>query len=96
MATRRARTAPTRKFKETVGRLRLKEWLDALDERTQEALAKLLGVSQAAVAAWVSGRSRPEPHFRESLERATGIEAGEWQTAEERRCAARGGLQHSA
>jgi transcriptional regulator with XRE-family HTH domain len=52
--------------------------------RSQSALARALKIAQASVSLWTRGRSRPEPHHRESLELLANIPAESWQTAEER------------
>ncbi len=83
--------ARSRLVTETVGRIRLKEWLNA-DGRSQEKLGAQLRnggsksghVSQAAVAQWVSGVCRPEPSYRKALQKIAGIAVEDWDTAEER------------
>lgn len=66
-----------------VARLRLVEWLSQ-EGRSQAKLARLLGVSQPSVYAWIKGNSRPEPPLRAVLAEATGIPADDWETGEER------------
>ena len=70
---------------ETRARAALQAWLDGDGpERTQAALARALGIAGPSVNGWVLGRSRPEPHLRQSLEILTGIPAGDWDTDAER------------
>ncbi len=72
---------------ETRARAALQAWLDGDGdgpERTQAALARALGIAGPSVNGWVLGRSRPEPHLRQSLEFLTGIPAGDWDTDAER------------
>ena len=58
------------------------------DQRmTQGRLAAELGVSQPSVSAWVNLTARPDPHYREAIERLLGIPASGWMTAAERQIA---------
>lgn len=72
------------------GRQDLFDWLHAElaqgePERTPASLAKLLGVTQPAVSAWVAGRGRPmEGPIRETLCRLIGSQPDRWRTAKER------------
>lgn len=52
--------------------------------RSQGAIAKLLGVTQPAVRAWMRGTSRPEPHLREAIEVLTGVPEATWELESER------------
>lgn len=67
---------------ETIGRARLKDWLET--GHSQQEMATALGVKQPAVAKWVAGVSRPEPHLRARMETITGIAADDWYTSVER------------
>lgn len=63
----------------TKGAVLLREWVEKPDAgRSQTELAKLLGVSQPSVSAWLRGESRPEDHHREAIEIITGIPRGLW------------------
>ena len=55
----------------------------------QSALARRLGISQAAVSAWASGDSRPEPAYREALAVALSIPVEAWVNDEDRAIVAR-------
>lgn len=72
-------------MKRTEGRSIL---LRILSSETQQALVARLHkrgvrVKQQAVSAWVRGEARPEPHFRDGLERVLGIPREAWYTAGE-------------
>lgn len=68
----------------TPGRDALVAWMAANPkERTQGYIARVLGVSQPAVGAWVHGRSRPDAHYREPIEQLTGIKPEDWELPEE-------------
>lgn len=56
---------------------------------SQAALGELLSVGQQAVSSWMSGKSRPEHHWREALRKVFGIDPYDWMTVEERRRATR-------
>ncbi len=62
---------------------RLRDYFHPPGHLTQAQVAAALGVTQQAVSNWVIGRSRPAPHFREALERMTGIPVHSWLTKEE-------------
>lgn len=62
---------------------RLASWLKR-EGKTQTWLAQQFGVSQPSVSKWCSD-GRPDPIYREPLERLTGIEASAWLTSAERR-----------
>ena len=70
----------------TPGVQKLKRWMAAGSrrERGQTAIGRMLGVSQPAVRAWCTGESRPEPPYREALERLAGIPLQAWELPEER------------
>lgn len=61
---------------------KLKAWL--CKHSSQSDVGRKLGVSQPTVSAWVSGRTRPEPHLRDALQALTGIPVSEWEQPEER------------
>jgi transcriptional regulator with XRE-family HTH domain len=60
----------------------LKKWI--ADNSSQTAVAKVLGVKQPTVSAWVSGHARPEPHLRDALAELTGIPTEQWELKVER------------
>lgn len=51
---------------------------------TQSRLAKKLGVSQAAVSAWITRKARPTYLIRRRIAVLLGIPETDWETAEER------------
>ena len=67
----------------TPGAETLRAYFDA-ERGRQSAVARQLDVSQAAVSAWASCGSRPEPAYREALELLLGIPARAWETDEDR------------
>lgn len=71
---------------DTPGRAALSAYLSdpAHPERSQSALAKMLGINQSSISGWVRGTARPEPHLRTALQFLAGIRAETWDTAEER------------
>jgi len=52
-------------------------------EISQSTIARKLGVSQPSVSAWLLGRTRPESHYREAIERRFKIRASDWMTDSE-------------
>ena len=68
---------------ETPGRASLAQWLTEGEGRSQVLLAGWLGINSSSVSLWVSGRSRPDPHFRRALALLLGIAEDAWFTAEE-------------
>lgn len=50
---------------------------------TQMAVAKRLGVKQALISQWISGKARPSARLREMLEVTCGIPAHHWLDASE-------------
>lgn len=69
---------------ESRGLDKLRRWLEADDSRSQTTIAKLLGISQPSVSAWLRGRSRPDSLQRELLELHMGIPSEDWYTDGER------------
>ena len=69
---------------ETEGRAGLIAYFSLPDAVSQAELARRVGVSGASVSAWKAGTSRPEPHYRQALEREIGLGRETWMTAEER------------
>lgn len=67
----------------TEGRRTLIAWMRRW-QVTQKAMAKALGVSQASVSRWLSGRSRPAAFERAMLQNETGIAVTDWDTGRER------------
>jgi transcriptional regulator with XRE-family HTH domain len=68
----------------TEGRALLRKWMRAEKTRSQGFLAKVLDVTQPAVAAWVRGESRPAPQYRDAIFELTGISPEAWETKTER------------
>lgn len=62
---------------------RLAAWLKK-EGKSQRELAEMLGIKQPSVSKWCT-TGRPDPIYREPLERLTGIEASAWLTNAERR-----------
>lgn len=52
--------------------------------RTAYRVAKSIGARPDSVYRWLSGKARPEPHFRDALERVFQVPASSWYTSEER------------
>lgn len=67
----------------TTGAEMLRAYCDG-ERGRQNALATRLDISQAAVSAWASGKSRPEPAYREALAVALGIPVDAWVTDDDR------------
>lgn len=61
----------------TDGAKRLAAWLKE-SKTSQTQFAADLRVGQSTVSRWLSGHLRPEPAYREAIERRTGIEATAW------------------
>ena len=51
---------------------------------SRKSIAKLLGVSAAAVTHWVVGRAAPDPTRRRQLKDLLGIPEADWISQEER------------
>lgn len=77
MTRRRGRKPAIRR---TEGRRQL---LKILATKSQVEVARALGVEQPAISVWARGNSRPEPHFRDALERLYGIPRDAWYSAGE-------------
>lgn len=71
-------------MQDSVGRQRLKEWLEADPSRSQAKAARALGVKQPSIFAWLNGLYRPQFPQRKAIEALTGIPAQEWDSEEER------------
>jgi len=69
---------------QTPGRTKLLAWIAESPERTQSAIARMIGVSQPAFRNWLLGLARPEPHFRAVLRELCGIPEEDWELGEER------------
>ena len=67
----------------TEGAVQLVAWLKK-SGMSQRELAETLGVKQPSVSRWLTG-GRPDPVYREAIERVTGIDRNAWLTTEERR-----------
>lgn len=69
------------------GRQRLVRWIKVgpVRERGQSAIARALGISQAAVRQWVAGIARPGQAYRIALQELTGVAATDWELPEEKR-----------
>lgn len=67
----------------TPGADQLRAYFEA-ERGRQSALARRLGISQAAVSAWASGDSRPEPAYREALSVALNIPVEAWVNDDDR------------
>lgn len=65
---------------ETEGRRIL---LKALEDMTESAIAKAVGVAQQQVSSWKHGKSRPKPEFRDALKRVIGAPPEAWYTRRE-------------
>ena len=72
----------------TLGADQLRAYFEG-ERGRQSALARRLGISQAAVSAWASGDSRPEPAYREALSVALNIPVDAWVNDEDRAIVAR-------
>lgn len=68
---------------ETEGRRLLRERL--CEGVTQRWLADLLEIKQSSVSLWVSGKARPEAHYRLALWKLWRIPQRAWLTTSERR-----------
>lgn len=66
----------------TRGAKRLEAFLSK-HEHSHGWLARLIGLAQPSVSAWLAGSSRPEPELRAALELITGIPASDWYTPDE-------------
>lgn len=50
---------------------------------SQADLARRLGITPQAVSSWITGRTRPAPAVRRTLEQLLGIPVAQWLTPEE-------------
>jgi hypothetical protein len=64
------------------GQMALRTWI-VDSKRSLRKIAADIRVSAPVLFAWVSGRARPEHHFRLAIERLTGVPATDWMTPEE-------------
>lgn len=71
-----------RKVRNSRARVALEEYF-AQNEITQVAVADRLGVKQALISQWLSGKARPSARLREMLEVTCGIPAHHWLDASE-------------
>ncbi len=91
MASRKSKTKyprPVRTEKETIGRARLRDWLEC-PGNSRALLARMLEergrkLSAEAIFYWSRGTSRPTQPFRLALEALLGIPANDWMTPKER------------
>lgn len=64
----------------TEGRKLLRELLGRV---TQAEVAQAIGAKQQYVSNWARGGARPEPQYREALQRVYGVPSNAWYSADE-------------
>ncbi len=74
------RTRGRKTHRRTEGRRLLQELLKTY---TQAAIAKGIDAKQQYVSAWARGLSRPEPPYRDALQRVYGLPVTAWYSADE-------------
>jgi transcriptional regulator with XRE-family HTH domain len=69
---------------DTPGRQALQQYLEAEPQRSQNWLARLLGVGQQTVSLWMRGYNRPGYSHMAMIQLVTGITPDMWLTEGER------------
>jgi len=82
-----ARRARPRAKTSTRGRDALARYIASSATRSQTSVARELGVEQATVSFWLSGKFRPDPQYRIAMQRLFGIKAEDWLTRDEHQVA---------
>ena len=64
------------------GQILFREWA-AANALGQEAIGAMFGVAGPSVWGWLSGKNRPDHHFRIAIQRLAEIPADSWLTDDE-------------
>lgn len=65
-----------------IAQIALREWIASVG-MTQRGFAEAIGTPHPVVNVWLTGKARPEHHFRLAIERLAGIRATDWFTPDE-------------